>query len=339
MGLGKLIYDSAKNRVPKEYSEYSVEDREQAIREKLFEVLEISEYEKKSFRKAMRKHKVEVFEIIEEIIDNVLANGDYQKDAFYNQFVEVRNLALGDENIFYIEGEKRLEVAEFSGSHWDLKRERFDVGESFKVSMKDYGVKVYEYAERIAAGRVDYAKIVAEVAKAVDRKMNELAQATFVKAVEKVPAKFKASGSFDEEAIIEVAQHVEAANGQKPILVGTRLALRKLQGITDVAMYSSNMKDAVNGNAILPVWQGYACMEVAQGHKAGTLDFTMPNDKVYVIAGNDRPVKLVLEGDTEVKEVADGMTNADGSVEEVVRFKAGVAVCYGGVIGEITLAS
>ena len=336
MGLGKLIYDSAKNRVPKEYSEYSVEDREQAIREKLFEVLEISEYEKKSFRKAMRKHKVEVFEIIEEIIDNVLANGDYQKNAFYNQFVEVRNLALGDENLFYIEGEKKLEVAEFSGSHWDLKRERFDVGESFKVGMKDYGVKVYEYAERIAAGRVDYAKIVAEVAKAVDRKMNELAQATFVKAVEKVPAAFKASGSFDEETIIEVAQHVEAANGQKPILVGTRLALRKLQGITTVV--SDNMIDDKNRDGLLPVWQGYACMEVAQGHKAGSLEFTMPNDKVYVIAGNDRPVKLVLEGDTEVKEVADEFTNADGSFEEVVRFKAGVAVVYGGAIGEITLA-
>ena len=337
MGLGKLIYDSAKNRVPKEYSEYSVEDREQAIREKLFEVLEISEYEKKSFRKAMRKHKVEVFEIIEEIIDNVLANGDYQKNAFYNQFVEVRNLALGDENIFYIEGEKRLEVAEFSGSHWDLKRERFDVGESFKVGMKDYGVKVYEYAERIAAGRVDYAKIVAEVAKAVDRKMNELAQATFVKAVEKVPAAFKASGSFDEEAIIEACQHVEAANGQKPILVGTRLALRKLQGITTVV--SDNMIDDKNRDGLLPIWQGYACMEVAQGHKQGTLEFTMPNDKVYIVAGDAKPVKLVLEGDTEVKQVADEFTNADGSVEEVVRFKAGCAVVYGGVIGEITIAS
>ena len=336
MGLGKLIYDSAKNRVPMEYSEYSVEDREQAIREKLFEVLEISEYEKKSFRKAMRKHRVEVFEIIEEIIDNVLANGDYQKNAFYNQFVEVRNLALGDENLFYIEGEKKLEVAEFSGSHWDLKRERFDVGESFKVGMKDYGVKVYEYAERIASGRVDYAKIVAEVAKAVDRKMNELAQATFVKAMDKLPAKFKVSGRFDEEGIIELAQHVESANGQKPILVGTRLALRKLQGITDVV--SDNMIDEKNQAGLLPVWQGYACMEVAQGHKMGTFDFTMPNDKVYVIAGDERPVKLVLEGDTEVKEVADEFTNADGSLEQTVRFRAGVAVVYGGAIGEITLA-
>ena len=78
-------------------------------------------------------------------------------------------------------------------------------------------------------------------------------------------------------------------------------------------------------------------MEVAQGHKHGTFEFTMPNDKVYVIAGDERPVKLVLEGETEVKQVADEFMNADGSVEEVVRFKAGCAVAYGGVIGQITL--
>ena len=63
-------------------------------------------------------------EIIEEVIDNVLANGDYLRDNFVQQFVEVRNLALGDENRFYIEGEVQLEVAEFSGSHYDLKRQK-----------------------------------------------------------------------------------------------------------------------------------------------------------------------------------------------------------------------
>ena len=98
------------------------------------------------------------------------------------------------------------------------------------------------------------------------------------------------------------------------------------------------MIDDKNRAGLLPVWQGYACMEVAQGHKQGTLEFTMPNDKVYVVAGDEKPVKLVLEGDTEVKEVADEFTNADGTLEEVVRFKAGCAVVYGGVIGQITIA-
>ena len=105
MGLGKLIYDSAKNRVPMEYSEYSVADRENAIRDKFFEVLGVEGYEdKKAFRKALRRHKIETYEIIEEVVENVLANGDYLRDAFVQQFVEVRNLALGDENRFYIKG-------------------------------------------------------------------------------------------------------------------------------------------------------------------------------------------------------------------------------------------
>lgn len=335
MGLGKLIYDSAKNNVPMEYSNCSVAEREDAIREKMFEVLGVEGYDKKSFRKAMRRNKVAVFEIIEEVIDQVLANGDYQKNAFYNQFVEVKNIALGDENRFYIEGDHALEVAEFSGSHWDLKRQRVDVGEDIQVAMKDYGIKVYEYAERIAAGRADFAKVVAEIAKAVERKLGELAEATFAKAVEAVPAEFKVAGSYDEEDILEAIQHVEASNGQAPILVGTKLALRKLQGITEV--WADGMTADKNAQGMLSVWQGIPCMEIAQGHKMGTFEFAMPNDKVYIVAGDAKPVKMVLEGETEVKEVSEEL-NADGAVENIVRFKAGCAVVYDGIIGQITLA-
>ncbi len=335
MNLGKLIYDSAMNNVPMEYANCSVKEREDAIREKLFEVLGIEEYEVKSFRKAMRRNKVAVFEIIEEVIDNVLANGDYQKNAFYNQFVEVKNIALGDANEFYIEGENALEVAEFSGSHWDLKRQRLDIGESLRVGMRDYGIKVYEYAERIASGRADFGKVVAEIAKAVERKMGELAEATFVKAMAQVPSEFKLAGASDTEEIIEVCQHVESANGAAPILVGTKLAIRKLQGVLDVT--TEKIADIKNEHGILPIWQGIPCMEVAQGHKMGTFEFTMPNDKIYIVAGDARPVKMVLEGATEVKEVGEDLT-ADGAVEHVVRFKAGCAIVYNGVIGEITLA-
>lgn len=337
MGLGRLIYDSAKNRVPMEYSEYSVAEREDAIRAKIFEVLEIEGYDSKTFRKAMRRHKIEVFEIIEEVIDNVLQNGDYLRNAFFTQFVETKNLALGDENRFYIEGEKELEVAEFSGSHWDLKRQRFDVGAHFSVGMKDYGVKVYEYFERISAGRVDFGIIVAEISKAIDKKIVDLAEATFVEAMNQTPAVFKYSGTSDIEKILTVAQHVESANGQTPILLGTRTAIRKLNGIIDVNMYSSNMKDDMNNNGVIPVFQGLRCMELAQGHKLGTFDFVLPDDKIYVISGDQKPVKLVLEGTTEVKEISDGTTNADGTVENVIRFKAGTSVAYGGVIGLITL--
>ena len=49
MNLGKLIYDSAMNNVPMEYANCSVKEREDAIREKLFEVLGVEGYEVNSF--------------------------------------------------------------------------------------------------------------------------------------------------------------------------------------------------------------------------------------------------------------------------------------------------
>lgn len=340
LNLGKLIYDSTKNeRIPAEYAKYSQSERENAIREKIFEVLGVTEYEKKSFRKAMRRHSVEVYEIIEEVIDNVLANGDYLKDAFFLQFVESKNLALGDENRFYVEGDKELEVAEFSGSHYDLKRQRFDVGTSFSVTMKDYGIKVFEYFERIASGRVDFATVVNEIAKAIDKKLVTVAEETFIKAVEAIPSEFKYAGGTDIEAILEVVEHVQCANGQDAILVGTKTALRKLNGLVDVAMYSDGMKDEKNKVGVIPFFEGVPCMELKQGHKVGTFDFVMKNDEIYVFAGDQKPVKVVLEGETEVKEISDGQTNADGSVEHTVRYKMGCSIAYGGVIGKITLSA
>ena len=163
--------------------------------------------------------------------------------------------------------------------------------------------------------------------------------------VEKVDYFGKETNGVEVCKILEIEQHpdadrlkvtkVEVANGEAPILIGTKLAIRKLQGVVDVA--SDKMLDAKNEHGMMAVWQGIPCMEIAQGHKIGTFEFTMPNDKVYIVAGNAKPVKMVLEGHTEVKEVSEELT-ADGAVENIVRFKAGCAVVYGGAIGEITLA-
>lgn len=340
MGLGKLIYDSAVGkRIPTEYA--NQDEREDAIRQKLFETLGVSVYEKNSFRKAMRKHKGEVYEIQEEIIDQVLVNGDYAKDSFFTQFVDLKNKQLGDENTFYIEGDNELTVAEFSGSHFNLKRRRVDVGESFGVEMKDFGLAVYEYVDRIASGRADYAKIVAMIAVAVNKHLTQLAQTTFASALANLPAEFKGAGTYNEEQIMEVASHVQASTGIKPYFLGTSVAIRKLQGIKDVASLSNGMLDEKNQKGFLAVWNGYACVELAQGHKANSFTFTMDNNVVYVFSGGEKPVKMYIEGESEVREVGDtwnGAMNADKSVEQQLTYKAGATVAYNKLLGTIIFA-
>lgn len=339
--LGKLIYDAAMNNVPKEYSGISKKEMATEINKQILNVLGLEKYEARAFSKAMRKHGVEVFEIIEEVANQVMANGDYLKDSFFNQFVETKNLALGDTNEFYVEGEGSLEVVEFSGNSFNINRDRYDVGETFGVTMKDFGIKVYEYAERIASGRADYGKLVSDITVAIDKFFSELAQSTFAKALTNLPSEFVASGSYDEEDIITLLQHVEAAGGTKPYLLGTTLALSKLQGITDVSVYSDKMKNTLNQNITLPVWKGYRCVTIPQGHKKGTFDFTMENNVVYVLSGDEKPVKLCIEGDTEYKEIAnvwDGSMNADKSVEQTLTFKAGCRVAYNKMFGRIDVA-
>lgn len=335
--LVKIIYDTYKGEIPTKYSSISKTERDEAIRLELLNALGIEKFDKKSFRKAWRENKNKVYAIIEEVANQIMIDGEYQKSAFFNQFVEVRNLALGDKPEFYVEGKNELIVSEFSGSHFDLRRSRLDVGQSFTPSMKDFGVKVYEYYERVASGRASIDKLVSLIANAIDKKLAEISQATFTVAMEKLPTTFTVSGSYNEDNILTMLAHLEATNGEKPILVGTATAIRKLQGVVDVK-YSDKMKDQRNEEFILPIWNGYTCMEVAQGHKIGTFEFNMPVNKIYAICGNDtKVVQLLLEGDTEVKEISDGTDNADRSLETAVTFKAGCSVAYNKMIGSIEL--
>lgn len=336
--VAQLIYDNYRGNIPTEYTSVSKEARNEAIKKEFFKVLGIEEYTtKKEFRRAWKAHKNEAYAIIEDVCDQVMLNGDYQKNTFFNQFVEVKNNVLGDKNEFYVEGENKLEFVEFSGSHFNLRRQRIDVGSSFSTEIRDFGVKVYEYFERVACGRCDFAKLVGLIADAMNDKLSEISQATFATAITNLPATFKVTGSYSENDILTMLAHVEASNGVKPVLVGTSVALSKLQGKAIIPI-SDKMADQKNELGYLPVWNGYACMEIAQGHKIGTFTFTMDNTKVYALTGGDKLVKLYLEGDTEVIEVSDGSTNADRSVEQTVVFKGGCAVAYNKMIGEITVA-
>ena len=90
------------------------------IREVMFSVLGIDEHStRKEIRKAIRRHP-EVFDVIEETVENLLVSG-WGANPFFNEFVEIRNLADGDTNEFYVKDDTILTVSEISGNHHDIK--------------------------------------------------------------------------------------------------------------------------------------------------------------------------------------------------------------------------
>ena len=328
----KLMLDTHNEVIPSKYANTTKAEREEAIRKAIFEVLGVEEYGTKEYRNAMRKRKVEVFEIIEEFVDGVIANGERVKNAFYDTFVDTRVISLGDKNVFYSEGVNQLAISKFSGNHWNVARKRIDLGSEFSVDTFDYGIAVFEYLDRFLAGRADLAKLVTLLEEAVDRGISEACYSVFTDALANIPSNFVFNGTYSEEGIVKVLGHVEAYNNQVPVLVGTRASLAKLQG--KVTVQSDNMIDEKNKNGILEYWNGYRCICLPNVHKTGTFEMAFDDSKILALPADDKLVKLVLEGESQVKEEEN---NADKSRTYVLTFKMGIACAYAGMIGTITL--
>lgn len=111
------------------------------IREVMFSILGVDEHAtRKELRRAIRSHRNEVFEVIEETVENLLVSG-WGNNPFFNEFVEIKNLSDGDTNEFYVKDDVILTVSEISGNHHDLIRQRLAEGQTFRVKTSWYGVK------------------------------------------------------------------------------------------------------------------------------------------------------------------------------------------------------
>ena len=70
-------------------------------------------------KRAIRANKDLIFTLIEETVEEMIITG-WMENPFFMQFVEVKNLALGDENDFYVEDDAILSVSKVSGNHHNI---------------------------------------------------------------------------------------------------------------------------------------------------------------------------------------------------------------------------
>lgn len=91
-------------------------------------------------RQALRAHQAECFSIIEETVQSLLIT-DWAVDPFFTKYVDVRNLALGDRNEFFVDDQSILEMMQISGNHWNLIRQRLGAGQSTSITTSWIGAK------------------------------------------------------------------------------------------------------------------------------------------------------------------------------------------------------
>lgn len=71
------------------------------------------------------------------------------------------------------------------------------------------------------------------------------------------------------------------------------------------------------------------CIAVPQRHKIGSTEFVLDDDTLTIIAGDDKPIKLVREGEPLIL-MGDPLNNADLTPEYVYAEKYGVGIVLAG---------
>lgn len=273
----------------------------------------------------LRRNDVAFYEIMEEIV-NVVIGEDVLNCPFVDQFVEVKNRALGDNTAWYSEGTSLLSVASFAGNHWDTNRQSIDLGGEFTLPKEWIYVHVYEELERFLLGITPLEKMMSTISKSVDKYMKDRLYMQFQNVASAVPAEFSANGN-SEEALGDLCDLVQAAGGYDSLTIaGTRGALRKIGGIVPESLIADSQKEAKAANGYFGDWDGHKLMLIPQVKKPDAFELALDNNKLFIMGGDVKPIKLEFVGDTRSKSETTGQVHNDMSVDVQVQTCMGLGM-------------
>ena len=320
----KLCYDLNHGNEIFEYGDDGVEraiskdEANKAVRKVLMEICELDETDLKSKKKrkrALKSHLNEVFEVIEEDVDFKVSTA-FKDSEWFNEFVEQRNVALGDDEEFWTQDDITLAVAKISGDHHDLTMQNLGEGESFKVHTSTYGMKVGKDIDLILLGRVNFTELTDKIAEAFASMIQTTCYEEVYNASSKLPnnSQFVKSGplsSETKEKFDTLLEDVATANEAEIVIMGTKMALKKMNALADIDWRSNSQKEAVASLGHLGTYEVTDLIEIPQRFARNDVTKKLIDNKMLLIFAKNQEkfVKFVDKGETEITE--DGQNKGD----------------------------
>ena len=344
LALGREMFDDEGNRVSKA-------DAEKRLLDITRQIFGLSEgFSHRDLNRAMRDHGREWFDVIEETVDEYIAYGMRESELF-NQLVNVRSRALGEDNLFWVPGKDIiLSVAKVGTSHHDYILQRYNEGESYTVPVARYGAAVGADINRYMAGQENWDKLVNAIGKAFIMKQQVEIYNLAMSAAEKLPVQtgFVDSGALSastKDAFDEIIANVSAANdGADVVIFGTNVALKQINKLAKVEWASDEQKNDMANMGRLGHYEGTALFEVPQRFADKTLTTKLFNDKklIFLPVGVDnKMIDFFTYGETELNEI-NQKGEANGRIDDIMKYEVqmawGAAVRVHRQFGQWTLA-
>ena len=313
--LGKMAAN-ADSSSPVAYSfgeeKYSYEDLNNAFRAQLKEIA--------GTPALYRENKNLVFELMEEIIDDVLPK---KVLAEYSQFAEIKTYAQGDRPVFTqrITAAARRRAKQFitkvglAGKYEVFKLD----GRSYEVPTSAFGGAAQISIEEYLDARIDMADVLDIVMEGLDEAIYLEIERALVAAVTDLPAANKTvQTSFDEDEMDKLIS-IADSYGQSTIYCTYEFAATM---VPSEGWISDNMKDQKWNNGYLANYKGHRVIVLPQSYEDETNAKKVidPSYAWIIPTGAEKPVKVAFEGQTMVRE----FENHDWSREIQIYKKVGV---------------
>lgn len=354
-GFKKLTYALAHGEDIYEYDDNGVEKKvsksiaNKAIQKVFMDICGLKETDlssKKKRHRAEKAHATEIYAILEEEIDFKINEG-FQESMFFNDFVETHNVALGDAIEFAVDNSNALfEVLDYSGQNHDLTMQQLPAREYVTVKTSPKAIKIGKDIDLIILGRIDFSAWIQKVADSFVQYIQAIIYNGLISAETKLPAAYKQTGTLSaavKGTFDTLIEDVALANGSDVIILGTKVALKKINNLADVQWASDDQKKEMNQLGRLGSYEGTTLVEVPQRLAVGgsanpsASSKLVPNNKLWFMPRvEDKFVKFLDYGETEIFEITEKFDLQDDFETYELHREMGVDVVLGGYFGTWT---
>ncbi len=313
---------AARNNAPLTYSKdenYTAEMVNDALRAQ-FELLGGS-------LQAFRRNKNTIFELIENTIDEVLPVKVMQQ---YERFADVQSIAQGDQAVFKLritEAARKRAKAFVTRVGLAGRYETFQLdGMELRVATSAIGGACRIGFEEFLDGRYSFADFTDIMLEAMDEYIYQEIVKALAATIEKLPANNKVVfAGFDEASMDRLLSISDSYGSGRSTIFCTQEFASKM--LPQDKFVSEDMKNRLWRDGYLGDYKGHSVIMLQQSMLDATnTEKVVDPSQAYIfasIAGNEKPVKIVFEGQTAVRTVTD---NDDWSTDMQTYKKFGVAV-------------
>lgn len=146
---------------------------------------------------------------------------------------------------------------------------------------------------------------------------------------------FKKTGSLTADNLNALCDLVSTATGYPVMIMGTRTALSKVTALQNASYISDTMKDEHMRTGLLGMFEGKQLVEIPQVFEKNKIgSYKIDNTLLWIMPMTDiKFIKVVNEGDTQLRAITDKDTNMDMTYESEIQTKLGCAVMLNSAFG------